>query len=931
MLHKVSFCLLVFFIAGCATTASDVRTLRNQQDIEGLISIINESFDKDLRIDAIQALGVIRDPRAVKALTKTLKSDSWVEREAAVKSLGNLRDYLVIDPLVASLNDENKFVRESAHKALIKVATSLGKQKEPRVIRYLVKAMSEAPSATRSSTEQAFHAAIDELSRVHEPTFIKPLIEAVENRSGYVREQAALALGDFDDPRVVKPLTIALKDSSIEVREAAKRSLQRIQNPDAAGPLFDALHDKDEDVRAEAAHVLGMYKDPQVINKIIRSLDNQNHWVRAGAARALEQLVHPRAMEKLVKLLGDEYADVRQAAARALEQYHWRAHNDKEAAKYCVAKQQWDKCAEYGKNAIEPLVVALNGHNPDIRRQASDLLTTLNWEPANDRAKGSFCVARKAWEKCVSLGKAAIPALLRELHSDQWRDRMNAADTLAKIHDPEAISALINSLQEDDNADVRVALVEALATFKHKQVVPPLIHALDDHNRNVRKSAARVLEKSMPYYRKLKHPQISKAFVAALQDNNRGVRLVAAKLLGELQDPTTADALIGALEDVDTDVRIAAKNSLYKIKDNRAIDSLVAGLKADKPEVRSEVIGALSKYQDHRAIEPLLASVNDSNADVRIKALKALSKLDDPRTIEPLIKALEDYQPSVRKATASTLINVDDPRVIAPLKALLDDLDEGVREQARKTLLAKNWQPKNKAEQARYCIAKHDWLKCEALGKVAIAPLLLELKQEESPYQVEAARVLGEIGEPSTIQPLIDAIARTQWYDDDEKRNQLLETTTRALTKFGIQAVPALRATLTQWYTAEYTAKALARIGWQPRTNEDEIHYLVAKRANNDLRALWSDAKQVLLKDIKSKEPDKISNALYAFIGIGQEEVIGELLKLLDDRGTVQIAEAYLNSGNDRLVNGAVSWTRNQGLVVHQYAKGNSPVQWGQL
>jgi HEAT repeat protein len=927
MLRKVSFCLMIFLLVGCATTASDVRTLRNKQDIEGLISIINESYDKDLRIKAIQALGVIRDPRAVKALTKTLESDSWVEREAAVKSLGNLRDYLVIDPLVASLNDENKFVRESAHKALIKVATSLGKQKEPRVIRYLVKAMSEAPSATRSSTEEAFHAAIDELSRVQEPTFIKPLIEAVENQSRYVRQQAALALGDFNDPRVVKPLTVALKDSSIEVREAATKSLRKIQNPDAAEPLFEALHDKDEDVRAEAAHVLGMYKDPQVINKIIRSLDNQNHWVRTGAARALEQLVHPRAMEKLVKLLGDEYADVRQAAAQSLEQYHWRPHNDKEAAKYCVAKQQWDKCAEYGKNAIEPLVVALNGHNPEIRRQASGLLTTLKWEPANDQAKGSFCVARKDWENCVSIGKAAIPALIHELQSDQWRDRTNAADTLAKIHDPEAISALINALQEDNNADVRVAVVEALATYKQKQVVPPLIKALDDHNRNVRKSAARVLEKSMPYYRKLNDPQISKAFVAALQDNNRGVRLVAARLLGELQDPATADALIGALEDVDTDVRIAAKKSLYKIKDNRAIDSLVAGLKADKPEVRSEVIGALSKYQDHRAIEPLL----DSNADVRIEAINALSKLDDPRAIEPLIDAVKDYQPSVRKAAASTLANVDDPRVVAPLKGLLDDLDEGVREAARKTLLTKNWQPQSKDEQARYCIAKRDWLKCEALGKTAIAPLLLELKQEESPYQVEAARVLGEIGDPSTIQPLIEAIGNTQWYDEEDKRKQLLETTTRALSKFGIQAVPALKATLTQWYTAEYTAKALAKIGWQPRTNEDEIHYLVAKRANNDLRALWSDAKQVLLEDIKSKEPDKISNALYAFIGIGEEEVIGELLKLLDDRGTIQIAEAYLNSGNDRLVNGAVSWTRDQGLVVHQYAKGNSPVQWGQL
>jgi flagellar biosynthesis/type III secretory pathway chaperone len=151
------------------------------------------------------------------------------------------------------------------------------------------------------------------------------------------------------------------------------------------------------------------------------------------------------------------------------------------------------------------------------------------------------------------------------------------------------------------------------------------------------------------------------------------------------------------------------------------------------------------------------------------------------------------------------------------------------------------------------------------------------------------------------------------------------------LTKFGIQAVPALKVTLTQWYIARHTANILETLGWEPRTPEEEIHYLVARRANNDLQALWSETKRILMKDITSKDNDKISNALYAFIGIGKEEVISDLLRLLENYGTLQIAEAYLNSGNKRLIKGAVSWSQDRGLEVQKYSEGNSPVQWGQL
>lgn len=930
MIRTFSVCFLAILMVGCAST-TDVRSLTRQNDVEGLIKVVQESGNNELRLEAITALGTIRDPRAIGALSKALESDSWIERETAVKSLGNLRDHLAIEPLVSALDDDNRFVRDSAHKSLLKVSSSLGKKKDPRVIRHLMNAIRDTDDNARKSSIEAFRLAINELSRTHEPTFIKQLIEGVSDENRYVREQAVIALGQFDDPRVIEPLTTALKDSSDEVRDAASLSLQKVHNPKSAEPLFEALKDENSDVRDEAANVLGKYKDPQVINKVISSLSDKNPYVRAGSAKAMEKIIHPRALQQLVKLLDDKHAYVRLAASETLEKYHWRPRDKTEAAKFCVAKQSWDKCAEYKKQAVKPLIVALNGSDPTIRREASLVLTQLKWQPKDNTEKGYFCVAKQDWDECKSLGKYAVPALTQELQNEQWQNRIKAADTLAHIKDPRAIAPLIKSL-DDRNADVRAAVVEALGAFRNDaRVVAPLIEALDDNNRMVRNSAAAVLETSIQDFRKLNDPKVTEPFIKALGDNNRGVRVVAARLLGELKDPKSADALIIALEDIDTDVRIAAKESLYKLKDSRAIDSMVTALKSEDPKVRSEVVGALSEYQDHRAIEPLLESVNDINTDVRIKAINALSTINDPRTIQPIVDALKDYQPSVRLAAANALNNINDKRATSALKNSLGDLDVRVRGAVRKTLLAKNWLPENDVEKAHYCIAKRDWNMCEEVGKPAIQPLLLELKQDDSPYQVEAARVLGQIKDPTAIQPLIDAITNTQWLDDEFRHKMLINSTSRALQKFGIQAVPALKSTLTQWYTAQYTAPILQDIGWVPRTEEEEIHYLVAKRANNDLQALWSDTKRVLMKDIESKDSDRISNALYAFIGIGREEIISDLLKLLDNNGSVQIAEAYLNSGNEKLVNGAVNWTSDRGMVVNKYSEGNSPVEWGKL
>lgn len=922
--------ILLVLIVGCSATSKDVRTYKRQHNVEKLISIVNKSSDKELRIEAINALAYVRDPRAITGLTEATKSASWVERETAVKSLGKLKDHLVIEPIVHALSDNNKFVRESAAKSLYSVSTVLAKRKDPRVISHLIDAIKTNKGKAKDVSIAALRSALSELSRVNETSFLKVLIAALDDDNKYVRKEAVLALGNFDDPRVITPLTKALKDSFQDVRDIASEALNKARDPGSAEPLFAALKDNDAFVRDEAAKALGHYKEARIVNKVIRALDDENDYVREGAAKVMGYLVHPRAMKLLVKLLDDFNADVRLAAATSLESYHWRAADDEQAAKHCVSAQKWQECANYGKTAIAPLAVALKGDNSDVRREASEVLAKLDWQPSSNKEKGLYCVARQNWEECVQLGENAIKPLIQELSNDDWRIRVSAAQSLAEINNEKAIDPLVKQ-SNDKNADVRVSIVEALSRFHVARVIPTLIRALDDNNRIVRQVATEKLEESADKYRQLGDPNIIDPFVAALKDNNRSVRVTAAKLLGKLNNPNAAKPLIAAMKDIDGDVRGAARQSLREITDSRTIGSLVQALDDSNPEIRSQIVGALSDYKDHRAIEPLLEALNDGNASVRIKAINVLSDIQDTRAIEPLIQALNDSQSGVRIASATGLARFDDPSIIPPLVSGLSDIDVGVRKAIRKTLLEKEWQPKTPEEEAFYCVAKRDWIRCSQLGTVALAPLLLELKQADSPVQVDAARVLGEIKDASTIQALIDSISATQWFDDDYKRKKLIQSASNAISKFGYQAVPALKNTLTQWYTSQYSASILAKIGWEPRSNEDEIHYLVAKRADSDLKALWSDAKRVLLKDIKSRNTDKLNYALYAFIGIGKDEVIGDLLDVLESHGSIQIAEAYLNSGHEKLIIGAQNWTSQRGLEVYKYGDGNKPVLWGRL
>ncbi|MBD2514033.1 HEAT repeat domain-containing protein, partial [Nostoc sp. FACHB-973] len=100
------------------------------------------------------------------------------------------------------------------------------------------------------------------------------------------------------------------------------------------------------------------------------------------------------------------------------------------------------------------------------------------------------------------------------------------AEALGKIGNQQAVSALINALQDEDSS-VRSIAAEALGKIGNQQAVSALINALQDEDSSVRSIAAEALGK-------IGNQQAVSALINALQDEDSSVRSIAAEALGKI-------------------------------------------------------------------------------------------------------------------------------------------------------------------------------------------------------------------------------------------------------------------------------------------------------------------------------------------------------------------------------------------------------------
>jgi len=179
----------------------------NKESLYPLIDALNDR-DVVVRLYAADALGKLKDSRAIESLLKSLKDGEPVVRLYTVRALGNFPDdKRLIYPLIDALSDNTWQIRREA-------AISLG--------------------------------------NISSPEGVNSLINSLQDMNEYVRGEAAIALGKIGNKMALMPLMRSLKDEYSSVRKNSARALGNLGDKEALVALRNALYEEESIITIRA-------------------------------------------------------------------------------------------------------------------------------------------------------------------------------------------------------------------------------------------------------------------------------------------------------------------------------------------------------------------------------------------------------------------------------------------------------------------------------------------------------------------------------------------------------------------------------------------------------------------------------------------------------------------------------------------------------
>lgn len=219
---------------------------------------------------------------------------------------------------------------------------------------------------------------------------------------------------------------------------------------------------------------------------------------------------------------------------------------------------------------------------------------------------------------------------------------MNIIRLSDRFRDKSTIPYLIDLLlmkeespeQKEKFTSVRAMCAKAIANFKDRSAVTPLLYCLNQ------------------------------------KDEHYRVRLACADALGKIGDRFAVAPLIEIVQDEDEKsvyLRESAASALGMLGDMRAIDPLVGiletkqGLLNKFTFLKERVIEALSKLRldgNDRVFHALKSSLTDESAQVRINAIEAIMESEHPKAVETIRECLSDSDEEVRKNALIALYNM---------------------------------------------------------------------------------------------------------------------------------------------------------------------------------------------------------------------------------------------------------------------------------
>lgn len=656
--------------------------------------------------------------------------------------------------------------------------------------------------------------------------------------------------------------------------------------------LLKMLNDADCNNRLNAAEALGEIADPIAIKPLIERLHNDHYDVSYAAGKALAKIGKP-AIIPLTEYL---------ACGRGLGRFPiFETMGTDNVIDYLLTSLKGNFNSKPFAYLLRHYILnALIGLLHSESRQAIETLIPL----LDDYDKEVRSLALKA------LSNIDIPALPQyiqpltvTLKNENPEIRQFAVITLGKTG-ASALNELTLALK-DDEPTVRANAAEYLGHIGDRISIEPLLLALKDENPNVRKKAVWSLEKVLDNRDKHTIGPLTEA----LKDKDYNIKFGAASALIKIGQPPSSEFL---LETLDTPwSTLDALKLLGQIKDESSVNKIVEQLQNNNGLVRLTAVNALIEIGSSQAVDALINRINDSDVEVRQAAVRALVTLGKPsiealsKVANTIVKALQDKINPVNFQDQQSLL--EQFKYVLSILAL--SKDEMAADLLFKCLYNLHYDD--------YALIDINKKALKAMGSLSVA-VIVKYLHDLNCFR-RARLFLEEIGWTPENQE-----DKAYWFASGFEWNKLIEL-----------GQPSIRP-LTEMYDNNIdrvnNAQTLAKIGWEPKKQEEKVEFFYILADWEKLVSLGSVAVEPLARDLEkfsvsgTFDVDTMNNLTRTLARINDpraHDALNAVLFRHPGAGQEFVTKIAAEKLDMRFAGGILTWLlkENCGIIPHEDLK----------
>lgn len=653
-------------------------------------------------------------------------NNNLLERKEAAKLLGQTGADAAVDALIDFLPDPNM---------RLDVVISLGRLANPKALKFLLTTLFDSDSSVKLEIIRAFR-------RIGNAKVVGPLIQFFKQEEDENVCAATFILltqyGTLEEIYGIIP--VSLKSPHVSLQTLALKYLYEQGDARVASLLYPLLFSEDEKVKALAGESLWKFEGQDLLKKLnyvlIKTADLRK---RMDVAFVYGELGMIQEVAPLVYvLLNDESEPLRCEVLRALR-----------------------KIGDL--RVIKPIVKVLFNSPPTVMCAALDALASFK-RPEIPKIVARFLqhaddtvreAAKSAFERVVT--PMDIQTIKQFFQSDDARNLEFVARILGELDliDDEITNFLASCL-DHENSDVAVTAIYTLGKLKLDQLNGKLIILLDNESEDVRTAVVKALgkigeegalEPIATLYKKESSNKVRATIInvmgdfgvksymstvkLALKDEDPRVRSNAIEAMEAMGGEEIIDYIFPLTEDSNNRVKANAAKTLWKFGGVRMIAILEKMLLKEKDKwQRASAAFALGEIGNLQIIKLLLMALVDEEDCVRANVVKALGKTLSLEVVPNVIPTLQDPSERVQEEAVQALGKLGSIEVLEPLVNYLRDHNEY---QVMETICT-----------ALESAVDHNYL----------LPLTHLVQEESGLIRILSARLLGRIGEDSTIPVL---------------------------------------------------------------------------------------------------------------------------------------------------------------------------------